>query len=52
MPELQITLEVERIVNLVRGFGWEAKSEIIDGDKIRLTIEKTITPKVGPEANL
>lgn len=35
-----VVMEVERVMNLVRGFGWEKVKEEIIGDKIRITIEK------------
>lgn len=35
-----IPLEVERLVNLVRGFGWTKIEEKISGDKILITLEK------------
>jgi len=42
MEVVQQTLEIERIVNLARGFGWEKTAEKVEGDKIILTIEKTL----------
>ncbi len=50
MEEVKRVLEVERIVNLVRGFGWEKTAESIEGDKITLTIEKTIQSPVLSES--
>lgn len=50
MPKIQQTLEIERIVNLARGFGWEKTAEIVEGDKVILTIEKTIQSPVPPES--
>ena len=44
MERIQRTLEVERIVNLVKGFGWDLVESKADGDTLRITIEK----KVGP----
>jgi len=35
-----IAMEVERIMNLVRGFGWEKAKEEIIGDEIHLEIVK------------
>jgi len=40
MERVQQVLEVERIVNLCRGFGWEKTGEEVKDDKIILTIEK------------
>lgn len=45
MDPVRRTLEVERIINLIRGFGWDKKSEDVDGDVIRLSIEKKIVPE-------
>jgi len=51
MDPVQRTLEVERITNLVRGFGWEKMEEVVEGNRLRLVIEKTIpeTPPAPPE---
>jgi len=35
-----IGMEVERIMNLVRGFGWEKVKEEIVGDEIHIEIVK------------
>jgi len=40
MPGPTIAMEVERIMNLVRGFGWEKVKEEIVEDKIHLEIVK------------
>ena len=50
MASVQQTLEIERIVNLARGFGWEKTAEVVEGDKIILTIEKTIQSPAPPES--
>ena len=42
MQKVQQVLEVERIVNLARGFGWEKTGESVNNDVIVLTIEKKI----------
>lgn len=42
MENVKKSLEIERVVNLCRGFGWEKTAEKIEGDKIIITIEKTI----------
>jgi len=49
MPKVQFTLEVERVVNLVKGFGWEKREEVIDGNKVRITFEKTLELPEAPE---
>ncbi len=43
MEMIQRTLEVERVVNLIAAFGWVVVKEEVVGDKITITIEKTIT---------
>ena len=50
MQEVQRVLEIERVVNLVRGFGWDKTVENVEGDKITLTIEKTLESPVPPES--
>jgi len=35
-----VLMEVERVMNLVRGFGWEKVKEEIIGDEIHITIKK------------
>lgn len=40
MNNLTIGLEVERVMNLVRGFGWEKTKEEIVDDEIHITIKK------------
>ncbi|MBA7689380.1 hypothetical protein ES703_97886 [subsurface metagenome] len=40
MAETSIPLEVERVMNLIRGFGWEKREEKLEADKVILVIEK------------
>ena len=49
MERVQQVLEIERIVNLARGFGWEKVTEIVEGNKITIAIEKTILSPVPGE---
>jgi len=43
MPEINIAMEVERVMNLVRGFGWEkVKEERVNGN-LDVTIRKPVT---------
>ena len=42
VEKVQQVLEVERIVNLARGFGWEKTGESVKDGVIVLTIEKKI----------
>ena len=44
MEKIQRTLEVERIVNLVKGFGWELVESKAEGDALQITIKKTVVP--------
>jgi len=48
MPDVQKTLAVERIVNLVKGFGWDKTEEVIEDDEVKITFKKTIKPGVPP----
>lgn len=48
MEKIQRTIEVERIVNLVRGFGWDIIESKTDGDVLRLIIEKKVMPPAAP----
>jgi hypothetical protein len=50
MEMIQRTLEVERVVNLIAAFGWNVESEKVEGDKITITIEKTIVSETGPDS--
>jgi hypothetical protein len=43
---IPVPLEVERVVNLVRGFGWSKIEEKIIGDKILITLEKKTEVKL------
>jgi hypothetical protein len=40
MPEMPREVEVERVLNLVRGFGWEKVKDEIVGDDLTITIKK------------
>lgn len=42
MEAMQVRVEVERIVNLVAGFGWEKIEEKIEAGQITLTLKKKI----------
>jgi len=50
MEHVQQVLEVERVVNLCRGFGWVKTAEKVDGDVITLTIEKKIESPAPSES--
>ena len=44
MEHVQKRMEVERIANLIRAFGWEKVGEDIDDNYISLRIQKPIMP--------
>lgn len=46
MKEALIRIEIERIVNLVAGFGWKKVEEKVAPDQVTITLAKTITPTV------
>jgi len=48
MEMIQRTLEVERVVNLIAAFEWKVVKEEVVGDKIIITIEKSVTSGAGP----
>lgn len=50
MPEVDMNrLEVDRVLNLVQGFGWEKTNEELTDEHIILTIRKK---KIAPETPL
>ncbi len=42
MSEAFIKIEIERIVNLVAGFGWKKVEEKTSAGKVQILLEKTI----------
>lgn len=50
MPVFPKEIEVERIMNLVRGFGWEKVKEEQIGDELHVTVSKVIVTKEEKEA--
>ena len=42
MVELPAEIEIQRVMNLVRGFGWKKSKEEIEGKTIKITITKTM----------
>lgn len=40
MEQMSVQIEVERVMNLVSGFGWEKLKEEIVEDEIQLTLRK------------
>jgi hypothetical protein len=47
MPNAKERVEVERVVNLVTGFGWYKEKEELSDDKISIVLSKK---RVQPEA--
>jgi len=42
VSETQKSIEVERLVNLVRGFGWEKIKEETKGKEVHITVKKEL----------
>lgn len=42
MKEALIRIEIERIVNLVAGFGWKKKGEELAPGKVTITLQKDV----------
>ena len=38
----KVTMEVERLLNLAHGFGWEKQKEEIVGPQLRVTLTKDV----------
>jgi len=50
MNDAMIRIEIERIVNLVTGFGWKKTEESTSEGKVKLTLEKEVPIKTEPPA--
>ena len=46
MKEALIRIEIERIVNLVAGFGWKKVEEKVEADKVSITLSKAVAPTI------
>ena len=46
MPADLKQFERERVINMLKAFGWEMQSTSIDGDKVTITIVKTVSAEV------
>jgi len=49
----KVTMEVERLLNLTRGFGWEKQKEELVNRELRVTLSKEVVSEeteVGREA--
>ena len=40
--------ELDRVVNMLRAFGWTVVRSEFQGDKIVISMEKIVTPEVSP----
>jgi len=49
MNPAMLKIEIERIVNLVAGFGWKKIEEKISTEKVTITLEKKVPVTVEPE---
>jgi len=53
MPEYPKEIEVERVTNLVTGFGWEVVKQEVIGDELIMTLKKKfLVSSVPPEVPL
>jgi len=43
MEALPVDIEIDRLLNLIRGFGWEMEKKEISEEEIVLTIKKKIS---------
>jgi hypothetical protein len=50
MASLPVQIEIDRLMNLIRGFGWEEKEKKISNSEIVITIKKKIAPEVSSES--
>ncbi len=48
MPEIPVEIEVERVMNLVRGFGWEKQEQRMSDDSVILVIKKQVEIPMKP----
>jgi len=53
MPEYPKEIEVERVINLITGFGWEKTKEEVVGEELFITIKKKfLAPSEVPATEL
>jgi len=45
MPALPVDLEIDRLMNLIRGFGWEMEKKEITEKEVTVTIKKEMPEK-------
>ncbi len=48
MVQMPTSLEIERAINLIRGFGWDLKKQEITETEITLTIVKKREVEIPP----
>lgn len=48
MVDLPTNLEIERVMNLIRGFGWTKIEEVVTDTEIKLTITKPRVVETTP----
>lgn len=46
MPTPQAQMELDRIVNMLKSFGWSVTSSKFEGDRVQVTFEKTVKTEV------
>lgn len=49
MTGLPVELEQSRMLNLIRGFGWEMREQKLDGDELIITVSKKVIIEPQPE---
>jgi len=45
MASLPVEIEIDRLMNLIRGFGWEETEKHVSDSEIVITIKKKVTPE-------
>jgi len=50
MAKVLTSLEIDRLTNLVQGFGWKVVKQELTEDKIKIELEKTVIPSEEVEA--
>jgi hypothetical protein len=50
METAQRVIEVERLVNIAKGFGWSLTSSSTSGDTLKVELQKTVGPSASETA--
>jgi hypothetical protein len=50
MASLPVEIEIDRLMNLIRGFGWEEVEKKITDTEVVMTIKKDIVKELTPES--